>query len=88
MVSRNASRYHFSYESTDVFRVSLVFLAQGALAAAQSPRGKAELTLNGVTMTIDYGQPSLRGRDVLSEAPKGFVWRLGADEATLLTLTD
>jgi Protein of unknown function (DUF2911) len=65
-----------------------ILLAQGALSAAEPSRAKAELTLNGVTMTIDYGRPSLRGRDMLSQAPKGFVWRLGADEATLLTLTD
>jgi hypothetical protein len=66
----------------------LLLLAPTALPAAQASRGKAELTLKGVTMTIDYGRPSLRGRDMLSQAPRGFVWRLGADEATLLTLTD
>lgn len=71
------------------FAISLlVVVTPSALLEAQAPRGKAELTLKGVTMTIDYGRPSIRGRDMLSQAPKGFVWRLGADEATRLTVTD
>jgi hypothetical protein len=54
---------------------------------AQSPRGTAALTLKGTTMTIEYGRPPLEGRDVLGKAPKGYVWRLGADRATTLSLT-
>jgi len=65
----------------------LVLVLSSALLFAQVPRGKAEITLNGTTMTIDYGRPSMRGRDMLAQAPKGHVWRLGADEATTLTVT-
>lgn len=68
--------------------VALFLISVSAHASpAQSPRGTAELTLNGTTMTIDYGRPSLAGRDMLGKAPKGYVWRLGADRATSLSLT-
>jgi len=69
------------------FWLSLTLLVSSTgLLFAQVPRGKAEITLNQTTMTIDYGRPSLRGRDMLAEAPKGYVWRLGADQATTLTV--
>lgn len=67
--------------------ILVALLATEGAAWAQSPRGKAEITLKGVTMTIDYGRPSLGGRDMLSQAPSGTVWRLGADAATTLTVT-
>ncbi|MGH9322932.1 MAG: DUF2911 domain-containing protein [Vicinamibacteria bacterium] len=54
---------------------------------AQPSRGKAEITLNRTTMSIDYGRPSLKGRDMVGNTPRGLVWRLGADEATTLTVT-
>jgi len=43
-----------------------------------------ETTSSGVTITIDYSQPSLKGRTVGKEvAPyDGKVWRTGANEAT------
>jgi hypothetical protein len=56
------------------------------VAAAQSPRGTAELTLNGARMAVEYGRPSLNGRDMLAQAKTGYVWRLGADKSTTLTV--
>jgi hypothetical protein len=41
----------------------------------------------GKTISIVYGRPYLKGRKVGEEvAPFGQVWRLGADEATKMTL--
>lgn len=65
----------------------------GALAAllvavpafAQSPRGTAEATVGDATVSIEYGRPSLKGRDMLGQATDGMVWRLGADASTTLT---
>ena len=34
---------------------------------------------------MDYGRPSLRGRDMLGQAPVGTVWRTGADQSTTFT---
>ena len=36
-------------------------------------------------ITIDYGQPHLRGRDVLTLMPMGAEWRLGANTSTSIT---
>jgi hypothetical protein len=49
--------------------------------AAQRAAGKPAV------IRIDYGQPHLRGRRINSDSlvPMGTVWRLGANNATLLT---
>ena len=50
---------------------------------AQNPgRGATEVTIKGKKISINYGRPSLRGRDLLSLAPVGTVWRLGMNQAT------
>jgi Protein of unknown function (DUF2911) len=61
-------------------------------ASAQSAsRGKAELTVGGANVSVDYGRPSLHGRSVdamLAELPKGPTpnfWRLGANVSTTFT---
>lgn len=48
-----------------------------------------ETTKSGVKITIDYSQPSLKGRTVGKEiAPyDGKVWRTGANEATTIELS-
>jgi hypothetical protein len=58
-----------------------------ALAQMNGARGTAEVTINGKKVTIDYGRPSLRGRDMLSEAKVGQVWRLGMNQATQIEST-
>jgi hypothetical protein len=45
-------------------------------------RGTAEATVKGKKVTITYGRPSLKGRDLLAQAPVGLVWRLGMNQAT------
>ena len=49
-----------------------------------SPPAKVTQTISsGATITIDYSQPSLKGRSVGKEvAPYGQVWRTGANERT------
>src|ERR1051325_294140 len=49
-----------------------------------SPPAKVtETTNNGVAITIDYSQPSVKNREIGKEiAPYGQVWRTGANEAT------
>ena len=57
-----------------------------------SPSGKAELTVNGLTVSIPYARPSVRGRVIFGTAqqdalqPYGKYWRLGANESTEITV--
>jgi hypothetical protein len=79
-------------ESSMVLRKSLVLIAVTLLIAtvsfpgfAQAPRGKAELKNPAGNVTVDYGRPSLKGRDMLSQLPDKDFWRMGMDQATVLT---
>ncbi|MFQ5790080.1 MAG: DUF2911 domain-containing protein [Acidobacteriota bacterium] len=65
--------------------LTLAALAAAWASYAQSPRGTAEGTIEGKKISIDYGRPSLQGRDMLGKAPPGTVWRMGADTATGIT---
>ncbi|HTE32016.1 MAG TPA: DUF2911 domain-containing protein [Chryseolinea sp.] len=57
-----------------------------------SPSGKTELTANGLTVSISYARPSVRGRLIFGNEdqnalqPYGKYWRLGANESTEITL--
>lgn len=60
-----------------------------APARAQAPRGEAKLKLAGKSIEIDYGRPSLKGRDMVGQLQPDQPWRLGADaDTTLKTATD
>ncbi|MBI4552743.1 MAG: DUF2911 domain-containing protein [Candidatus Latescibacteria bacterium] len=52
--------------------------------AMASNRGMVEITVKGKKISIDYGRPELKGRDMLGMAPAGFVWRFGMNESTTL----
>jgi hypothetical protein len=53
-----------------------------------SPHETVSINLNGKELSITYGRPHLKQREFGKDvAPYGQVWRLGADEATKLTLT-
>ncbi len=57
-----------------------------------SPRGATELTVNGLSVSIPYSRPSVRGRVVFGTEdqkalqPYGKYWRLGANESTEITV--
>ena len=53
----------------------------------KSPHETVSVDLGGKKISITYGRPSLKGRHLGdSMAPYNKVWRLGADEATKLTV--
>ena len=66
-------------------------LAVSAVAQDQkmpSPPAKAEGTIDGIKVTIDYHQPSARGRKVMGGlVPFGEVWRTGANATTTIELS-
>jgi hypothetical protein len=55
------------------------------MAQGGAGRATAETTVKGKKISISYGQPELKGRDLAAEAPVGTVWRLGMNEATEIT---
>jgi hypothetical protein len=77
--------------------LALVVFIVGALAYLNyrnyslSPRGSETLTSGGMTVSITYCRPSVRGRLIFGEEsqnalqPYGEYWRLGANEATEIT---
>src|SRR5678816_3903547 len=53
-------------------------------AARPSPAAKATGKAGSATITIDYSQPSVKGRKIFGDlVPYGKVWRTGANEATV-----
>lgn len=69
----------------------VLFLSFGAFAQNQpSPPAKvSETTSDGTTITISYGQPSVKGRTIGSdlEPMEGKVWRTGANKATVFEVS-
>jgi hypothetical protein len=66
----------------------LMFAGSAAVGVAQgNPRGKSTITLEGKTVSVEYGRPSLKGRttdELLGRLKPGGMWRLGADTSTTL----
>ena len=53
-----------------------------------SPHVKTAWVIDGANITIEYGQPQLKGRPDAQLMPPGQPWRTGADEAMQPSLTD
>ena len=64
------------------FAVLIAAFVSAAVWAQMNPRGAA--SLEGAKVTIDYGRPSAKRRDVFSMIQPGSYWRMGADNATKL----
>jgi Protein of unknown function (DUF2911) len=50
-----------------------------------SPHVRAEWTIDGANIAIEYGRPFLKGRPESALMPPGSPWRTGADQATIIT---
>jgi len=65
--------------------LSFTLSAQEDKAQRPSPPATASGTINGKSVTINYGQPSVKGREIWGKlVPYGQVWRAGANEATTI----
>lgn len=65
-----------------VLPVLSVCLMFSGLVLAQ--RGTSEVSINGNDISVEYGRPSLEGRDMISRLPVGQTWRMGMNAATTL----
>jgi hypothetical protein len=60
-------------------------LAQDIKPRVPSPRDTTSQTIGSARLTVDYGRPSKRRREIFGAlVPYGAVWRTGANEATHL----
>ena len=62
--------------------------AAGSKQPPASPRDSLKATIGGAQISVNYGRPSKRGREIfggLGDMKWGMVWRMGANEATSFT---
>ena len=53
-----------------------------------SKNGKTTGVIDGVEITVEYGRPNVKGREIWGGlVPFGKVWRTGADEATTISFS-
>jgi membrane fusion protein, copper/silver efflux system len=66
--------------------MTFAVLLTGAAAslAHGNDRGQAKATIEKAQVTIDYGRPTLKGRDMLKKLSPGQMWRLGSDAPTTI----
>jgi len=78
-----------------IFAVAIAVIFSAHAASAQkdkskrpSPPAQVTKTINGAEVTIDYSQPSKKGREVFGKlVPWGKVWRTGANENTWIEIS-
>jgi hypothetical protein len=65
-----------------------VFSQQDKSKRPSPPDSVTQTVASGLTITINYSQPSVKGRTLGKEiAPYGKVWRTGANEATAFEIS-
>jgi len=64
----------------------VVAVASTAESQQASPRDSVKVTIGGANLHVDYGRPSMRGREIFGGlVPFGQPWRAGANRATHFT---
>lgn len=98
MASLLAAGLFTGFNSSAQVNTSPASGAQATKPKMQAPQDKSKrpsppdsvsaTTAGGNTITINYSQPSVKGRTIGNEiAPYGKVWRTGANEATVFSIT-
>ncbi|HMO32422.1 MAG TPA: DUF2911 domain-containing protein [Lacibacter sp.] len=66
------------------FLLAFTACAQNDPSKRPSPPQETKMTVGSATITINYGAPSVKGREIWGKlVPYGQVWRTGANEATI-----
>ena len=67
---------------------AIVTRAQGDKASRPSPPATATGNVNGATVTVNYGSPAVKGRQIFGGlVPYDKAWRAGANEATIVEVS-
>ena len=66
----------------NLFVAAAALTLAAPLLAHDNARQEISVDVSGKTVTIEYGRPTLQGRDMLGRADAGMKWRMGADAAT------
>ncbi len=61
-----------------------LLLGVSAAAGHGNEQGKAQATIGNASVSIEYGRPTLKGRDVTKLIAPGQMWRIGADIPTVI----
>jgi Protein of unknown function (DUF2911) len=73
-----------AFAVTAISLSAITSCAQDKSTRPSPPAKTTVTTTKGVTISIDYSQPSVKGRTIGKEiAPFGQVWRTGANESTV-----
>ncbi len=64
--------------------IALLITGVAPTLAHGNERGQAKATIDKAQVTIDYGRPALKGRDMLKKIEPGNLWRLGSDAPTTI----
>ncbi len=67
--------------------VSLLLVAAHRSLAHGNDRGEAKTTVGNAKVSIAYGRPALKGREMMKMIQPGQLWRIGADAPTTLDST-
>lgn len=77
-----------------ILLITAFFLGENATAQQRggsnglSPDAMVSQTIfNKTTITVTYGRPGLKGRELSTLAPAGKIWRTGANEASTITFS-
>ena len=63
----------------------IAFFVLRSVTKSSSPEAVAQFDQNGLTVKVDYCQPSKKGREIFGGlVPYEKVWRTGANEATVI----
>lgn len=69
--------------------ISLDLSAQKDKSKRPSPPAQVTASVDGLSITIDYSQPSVKGREIFGGlVPYGQVWRTGANETTWIQVSE
>ncbi|HVO13063.1 MAG TPA: DUF2911 domain-containing protein [Vicinamibacteria bacterium] len=72
---------------TGVLTLTVVAAVAGLALAQDHPRGTAAATVGGKKLSVEYGRPALKGRELdalMKQLPADRMWRAGMDQVSTL----